>query len=80
MIRKAKVISQKPSVAKKGQYITTLDDGFGELKAYSTRRLQPGEEIVVSIRSGAANDPLSVTILNKKQTEAWFAQNGGSGQ
>lgn len=75
MVKKATVVSQKPSMAKKGMYITTLNDGFGELKAYAARQLQPGETIVVSIRQGAMTDPLAVTILNKKQTEAWLAQN-----
>lgn len=67
MIKKAKVISQKPSYARKNLYITALDDGAGELKAYSTRRLQPGEEVTISIKQGAMRDPLDVTILTEKQ-------------
>ena len=78
MIKKATVISQKPSLAKKGQYLTILNDGLGELRAYSTRQLQPNETIVISIRQGAMTDPLAVTILNKKQTEDWLAQNGNN--
>ena len=74
MIKRATVISQKPSAARKGSYLTILNDGHGELRAYSTRKLDEGEEIVVSVQQGANRDPLSVEILNKKQTENWIAQ------
>ncbi len=74
MIKKATVISQRPSAAKKGLYLTVLDDGGGELRAYSSRKLNQGDEIVVSVQQGMNRDPLSVHILNKKQTENWLKQ------
>lgn len=72
MIKLATVVSQRPSLAKKGSYLTILNDGFGELRAYSTRKLEEGEEVVIDLRSGAANDPLSTTILTKKQAEPYY--------
>lgn len=80
MIKKARVIFQKPSLAKKGMYITTLEDRFGQLKVYTSRKLEPQQEVVVSVRQGAANDPLAVTILNKKQEENWLATHTEGGQ
>ena len=71
MIKLAKVVSQSPSKAKKSQYITVLNDGFGEVRAYTTRKLTVGQEVAVSVQHGAANDPLSTTILTKSQEDNW---------
>ena len=67
MIKAAVVISQKPSAAKKGMYIATLDDGLGELKSYTSRKLEEGQEVLISLQQGAANDPLRVTVFSKMQ-------------
>ncbi|MCM1322860.1 MAG: hypothetical protein NC218_01605 [Acetobacter sp.] len=74
MIKKATVVSQRPSAAKKGAYLTVINDGNGELRAYSTRKLVEGEQVVVSVQQGANRDPLSVEILTKKQADNWLAQ------
>ena len=67
MIKTAVVISQKPSIARKGMYITTLDDGLGELMSYTSRKLEEGQEVLISLQQGAASDPLKVTIFSKMQ-------------
>ena len=72
MIRKAVVKEQRPSLAKKGSYLTILDDGFGELRAYSTRQLSLEQTVYISVQQGMNRDPLSVTILNKRQEEAYL--------
>lgn len=74
MIKTATVISQKRSVARPSLYITTLRDAAGELKAYCSRKLAEGEEVVISVQQGAMRDPLAVTILNNKQAERWRNQ------
>lgn len=72
MVRKATVKEQRPSVAKRGSYLTILDDGFGELRAYCTRQLSQNDTVYVSVQQGMNRDPLSVTILNKRQQEVYL--------
>lgn len=74
MIKQAKVISQKPSAAKAGMYITTVNDGLGELRAYTPRKLDEGQIVVISIKSGAIRDPLSIEIFSQKKEAEWLSE------
>lgn len=75
MITLATVVDQRESAVKKGMYITVLKERFGELKAYTARKLEVGQEVVISVRPDAIGSPLSVTVLSKKQEDEWKAQN-----
>lgn len=74
MVKTVTVVSQKRSVARPNLYITTLRDAAGELKAYCSRKLAEGEEVVISVQQGAMRDPLAVAILTDKQAEQWRNQ------
>ena len=74
-VKLATVIEQKPSQAKKGMYITTLKEPMGEVKSYTPRKLEVGQEVLISVRQGAIRDPLAITVLSAKQEADWKAQN-----